>query len=44
VGGKFEQFESASRRLAVAVPAALLLIFMLLYMNFGSLLPAAATR
>ncbi len=40
-GGKFEQLESAARRLAVAVPAALLLIFLLLYFNFGSALPAA---
>lgn len=39
-GGKFEQFESASRRLAVAIPAVLLLIFVLLYFSFGSFLPA----
>lgn len=40
-GGKFEQLESASQRLAIAVPVALLLIFVLLYLNFGSALPAA---
>ena len=40
-GGKFEQLESASRRLAIAVPAVLLLIFVLLYFNFGSFVPAA---
>jgi cobalt-zinc-cadmium resistance protein CzcA len=39
-GGKFEQLESASRRLTVAVPSALLLIFVLLYANFGAALPA----
>ena len=39
-GGKFEQLASASQRLAVTVPAVLLLIFVLLYFNFGSLLPA----
>lgn len=39
-GGKFEQLESASWRLAITVPAVLLLIFVLLYMNFGSVLPA----
>ena len=39
-GGKFEQLESASRRLAITVPAVLLLIFVLLYFNFGSFLPA----
>ena len=35
-GGTFEQLESASRRLAVVVPLALLLIFSLLYAAFGS--------
>jgi cobalt-zinc-cadmium resistance protein CzcA len=40
-GGKFEQLESASRRLAIAVPVALLCIFVLLYLNFSALLPAA---
>ncbi len=39
-GGKFEQLESASRRLAITVPAVLLLIFVLLYLNFGSFVPA----
>ncbi len=39
-GGKFEQLESASRRLAITVPAVLLLIFVLLYFNFGSFGPA----
>jgi Cu/Ag efflux pump CusA len=34
--GRFEQLESASRRLAVAVPLALLVIFVLLYLNFGA--------
>ena len=35
-GGTFEQLQSASRRLAVVVPLALLLIFSLLYAAFGS--------
>jgi cobalt-zinc-cadmium resistance protein CzcA len=39
-GGKFEQLESASQRLIVAVPVALLLIFVLLYLNFKQWLPA----
>ena len=39
-GGQFEQLESASRRLAIAVPVALLLIFVLLYFNFNAVLPA----
>lgn len=39
-GGQFEQLESASRRLAIAVPAVLLLIFVLLYFNFNAVLPA----
>jgi cobalt-zinc-cadmium resistance protein CzcA len=39
-GGKFEQLESASRRLAITVPSILLLIFVLLYFNFGSFAPA----
>jgi cobalt-zinc-cadmium resistance protein CzcA len=39
-GGKFEQFESASRRLALTVPAVFLLIFVLLYFHFGSFAPA----
>jgi len=39
-GGKFEQLESASRRLAITVPIVLMLIFVLLYFNFGSFVPA----
>ncbi|QOY90589.1 efflux RND transporter permease subunit [Paludibaculum fermentans] len=39
-GGKFEQLDSASRRLAITVPIVLLLIFVLLYLNFGSAVPA----
>ena len=39
-GGKFEQLESASTRLMLAVPIALLLIFVLLYFNFQAVLPA----
>jgi cobalt-zinc-cadmium resistance protein CzcA len=39
-GGKFEQLESASQRLVVAVPVALLLIFVLLYLNFKQWTPA----
>jgi len=39
-GGQFEQLASASRRLALAVPVALLLIFVLLYLNFGAFGPA----
>ncbi len=35
-GGTFEQLQSASQRLAVVVPLALLLIFALLYAAFGS--------
>jgi cobalt-zinc-cadmium resistance protein CzcA len=38
-GGKFEQLESASRRLAITVPAVLVLIVVLLYFNFGSFIP-----
>jgi cobalt-zinc-cadmium resistance protein CzcA len=40
-GGKFEQLESASDRLVIAVPVALLLIFVLLYFNFRAAMPAA---
>jgi cobalt-zinc-cadmium resistance protein CzcA len=36
-GGQFEQLESATRRLEIVVPAALLLILILLFMTFGSL-------
>jgi len=39
-GGQFEQLESASQRLMIVVPAALTLIFVLLYLNFQSALPA----
>ncbi|WP_300403365.1 efflux RND transporter permease subunit, partial [uncultured Nocardioides sp.] len=39
-GGQFENLEDASERLAIAVPAALILIFALLYMMYGSLRPA----
>ena len=35
-GGQFENLEEASRRLALLVPAVLLLIFVLLYSAFGS--------
>lgn len=39
-GGQFENLEKASSRLAIAVPAALILIFLLLYTTFGSARPA----
>ncbi|CAN0490187.1 unnamed protein product, partial [Laminaria digitata] len=39
-GGQFENLQAASSRLAVAVPGALLLIFLLLYTMFGSARPA----
>jgi cobalt-zinc-cadmium resistance protein CzcA len=35
-GGTFEQLSSASKRLQIVVPVALLLIFGLLFMNFGN--------
>jgi cobalt-zinc-cadmium resistance protein CzcA len=35
-GGQFEQLQSATRRLEIVVPVALLLIFVLLFMAFGS--------
>ncbi|MCS7037175.1 MAG: CusA/CzcA family heavy metal efflux RND transporter [Saprospiraceae bacterium] len=35
-GGAFENLQEAERRLAIAVPVALLLIFVLLYFAFGS--------
>ncbi|MBT1711438.1 CusA/CzcA family heavy metal efflux RND transporter [Fulvivirgaceae bacterium PWU5] len=35
-GGQFENLQEAQRRLSVAVPVALLLIFLLLYFTFGS--------
>jgi cobalt-zinc-cadmium resistance protein CzcA len=39
-GGQFENLQAATSRLTVAVPAALLLIFVLLYTTFGSARPA----
>lgn len=39
-GGQFENLTAASERLALAVPVALGLIFILLYMAFGQLKPA----
>lgn len=39
-GGQFENLREASERLALAVPAALLLIFLLLFMAYGSARPA----
>lgn len=36
-GGQFEQMISAAKRLSIVVPAALLMIFILLFMTFGSL-------
>jgi len=39
-GGQFENLSAAAERLAVAVPIALALIFVLLYMAFGQLKPA----
>ncbi len=39
-GGQFEQLESASERLMIVVPAALTLIFVLLYLNFQAATPA----
>lgn len=35
-GGQFKNLQEASKRLAIAVPAALILIFLLLYMTYGS--------
>jgi heavy metal efflux system protein len=35
-GGQFEQLQSATRRLEIVVPLALILIFVLLFMAFGS--------
>lgn len=40
VGGSFKNLEEASNRLLIAVPAALLLIFFLLYLTFNSLVQA----
>jgi len=39
-GGQFEQLKSASQRLMIVVPAALTLIFVLLYFNFQATIPA----
>jgi cobalt-zinc-cadmium resistance protein CzcA len=39
-GGQFEQLQSASTRLMIVVPAALILIFVLLYFNFQAATPA----
>ncbi|GLI22628.1 MULTISPECIES: efflux RND transporter permease subunit [Xanthobacteraceae] len=39
-GGQFEQLVSATQRLAIVVPIALLLIFLLLFMSFGSVADA----
>ena len=39
-GGQFEHLQAASSRLLIAVPAALLLIFLLLYTAFGAVRPA----
>jgi cobalt-zinc-cadmium resistance protein CzcA len=35
-GGQFEQLASATKRLTIVVPAALLLVFLLLFMSMGS--------
>jgi cobalt-zinc-cadmium resistance protein CzcA len=40
-GGQFEHLQTASERLLIVVPVALLLIFLLLYTTFGSLRLAA---
>ncbi len=39
-GGQFENLTAASKRLGVAVPLALALIFLLLYMTYRAVLPA----
>jgi cobalt-zinc-cadmium resistance protein CzcA len=39
-GGQFEQFVSATKRLTIVVPVALLLVLLLLFMSFGSLADA----
>lgn len=39
-GGQFEQLESASKRLQVVVPVTLIIIFLLLFMSFGSITDA----
>lgn len=40
-GGQFEQLVSATKRLAIVVPIALILIFLLLFMSLGSFADAA---
>jgi cobalt-zinc-cadmium resistance protein CzcA len=39
-GGQFENLEKATARLSTAVPAALILIFLLLFMTYGAARPA----
>lgn len=39
-GGQFENLQRATRRLAIVVPVTLLVIFVILYMAFGSVRPA----
>jgi cobalt-zinc-cadmium resistance protein CzcA len=39
-GGQFKNLQEATERLIVAVPVALLMIFVLLYMTYGSAMPA----
>jgi cobalt-zinc-cadmium resistance protein CzcA len=39
-GGQFKNLKEASERLSIAVPAALVLIFLLLFMTYGSVRPA----
>ncbi len=39
-GGQFENLQEASARLAIAVPVAMLLIFILLFMTYGAARPA----
>lgn len=40
-GGQFEQLVSATKRLTIVVPVALLLVFLLLFMSMGSVADAA---
>ncbi len=40
--GRFQNLQSAAQRLELVVPIVLAVIFLLLYVNFGSLRPAAA--
>ena len=42
-GGQFRNLREASERLAIAVPAALALILILLFMTYGSVRPALLT-